>query len=430
MWFPFGLCATFRQPLQKEKRMRSFHLRIVLPVLCWLLLAPVVLAGQTVRYWYHVDNPDNNTIPELVAEFEKQNPDISIKAETVAWNSYYDNLYTSIIGGNAPDCAMIKLMAMPQLLEMDALVPLNSYIEKWDKKDDILPDLWSKVTAANGKIYLLPMQYIVSYLYIRKDLFDKYNVKIPTTMDEFLAAAKALTLDTTGDGRIDLYGFGYRGGKAGQEHWGVFVLPDAAEMTSEQLSAPSVNAANQFVIDLFRVHKVMPPSAPNDGFNEITTGFRSGLTAMTIHHIGSSQRMVEALGDKVSAVPVPKAGRNGGGWTNFGDEENAIFSASKNKEAAWKWISFLATAEYNNKLVQSTGQLPVTKTGSANWNVHEKRFLDATIASLPFAHTLPLTPATQEFVNVVWPMEMQRAMLGQITSQEMLKTFSELFNKK
>lgn len=409
--------------------MRKFRLRPLLSVLCGFLIASSALAGQTVRYWYHVDNPDNNTIPELVAEFEKQNPDIKIKAETVAWNSYYDNLYTSIIGGNAPDCAMIKLMAMPQLLEMDAVVPLDDYIAKWDKKDDVLDALWDKVKAGDGKTYLLPMQYIVSYLYIRQDLFDEHKVTIPTNMEEFLAAAKALTLDTNGDGRVDIYGFGYRGGKAGQEHWGIFALPDAKDMTSEQLNAPSVNAANQFVIDMFRVHKVMPPSAPNDGFNEITTAFRSGLTAMTVHHIGSSQRMVEALGDKVSAVPVPKCGRDGDGWTNFGDEENALMSASKNKDAAWKWIAFLATSEYNNKLVQSTGQLPITKSGSANWDLHEKRFLDATIESLPMAHTLPLKPETQEFVNVVWPMEMQRAMLGQIDSKTMLKAFDGLFNK-
>lgn len=399
--------------------------------IAFLFAVTPAFAGQvTVRYWYHTDNPDIDTIPELVQKFERENPDIRIKAESVAWNSYYDNLYTSIIGGNAPDCAMVKLQSMPQLLEMEALEPLDSYIAKWDGREDILDDLWEKMKAPDGKTYLLPLQYIVSYLYYRADLFQEHNVKIPTNPEEFLAAAKALTLDTNNDGRIDIYGYGFRGAKGGaQEHWGAFVLPDAAEMTSAQLSDPHTVAMNQYLIDLFREHKVVPPSAPNDGFNEVTTAFRTGLTAMTIHHIGSSARMVEALGEKVSAVPVPRCGKDGAGWTNFGDEEHSILVTSKNKGAAWRWIAFLSIAENNNRLVVTTGQLPVTKTGSAKWDLHEKRFIDATVDSLPIARTLPLVPATQDFINNVWPSEMQRAMLGQIDSKTMLQFFDKLYNK-
>ncbi len=36
---------------------------------------------------------------------------------------------------------------------------------------------------------------------------------------------------------------------------------------------------------------------------------------------------------------------------------------------------------------------------------------------------------TQEFIMNVWPSEMQRAMLGQISSEEMLNIVDELYNK-
>ncbi|MDR3077351.1 MAG: sugar ABC transporter substrate-binding protein [Planctomycetota bacterium] len=406
--------------------------KVFLLCLCLALASAVgAPAGQTVvRYWYHLDNPDNDYLKNIIKVFEEKNPDIKIQAELIPWNGYYDSLYTSIIGGNAPDCGEVKLMAMPQLVEMEAIEPLDPYLAKWDSRGDILEDLWPKMVHANGKTYLLPLQYVVSYLYIRQDLFEKYNVKIPTNRDEFLAAAKALTRDTDGDGRIDLYGFGYRGGRAGQEHWGIFTLPNAKEMTSAQLSDPWTIEANRFVVDLFREHKVMPPSAPNDAFVEIVGAFRKGLTAMTINHIGSAPMMVESLGDKVTAVKVPACGKNGEAWTNFGDEENAIFSASKNKEAAWRWISFLSTGEYNKMWAEGAAQLPVTKSASQSWTFHNRRFVTATIESLPFAYSLPLTPATQEFVNNVWPMEMQRAMLGEIPPDQMLKTFDQLFNQK
>lgn len=48
-------------------------------------------------------------------------------------------------------------------------------------------------------------------LHIRKDLFEKHNVKVPTTLEELEAAAKQLTIDENGDGKPDIYGFLSRG---------------------------------------------------------------------------------------------------------------------------------------------------------------------------------------------------------------------------
>ena len=84
------------------------------------LAAGSAQAESTVRFWYHFDNPDN-PVADLVAKFEAANPGIKVEAENIPWNSYYDNLYTAIAGGNAPDAAMVKLFAQPRLVEMGAL---------------------------------------------------------------------------------------------------------------------------------------------------------------------------------------------------------------------------------------------------------------------------------------------------------------------
>ena len=71
---------------------------------------------------------------------------------------------------------------------------------------------------------------------------------------------------------------------------------------------------------------------------------------MTIHHIGSSNDLVKALGDKVSAVPVPAC--DGGRWTSYGDESLADLLAAEDKDAAWKWISFLAERRQQRRVQQ------------------------------------------------------------------------------
>ncbi|QQM32087.1 sugar ABC transporter substrate-binding protein [Martelella lutilitoris] len=384
-------------------------------------------ADDTVRFWYHFDNADN-PMSDLIAKFEEQNPGITIEAENVPWNSYYDNLYTSIIAGNAPDAAMVKLYAQPRLVEMGALVPIDDYISSWDGKADLQDDLLDLTKGPDGNQYYLPIQYVVLYLYYRADMLAELGMEVPKTCEEFREAAKALTQDTNGDGNPDIYGFGFRGAKGGQEHWGSLVLSrDGVSLDQPGgLTNPTAIEGTQWVVDLFQKDHVFPPSAPNDGFKEVTGALKAGKTAMTIHHIGSANDMVAALGDKISATTVPECG--GGHWTTFGDESTAIFSSAENKDAAWKWISFLSTTGNNKEFNEATGQLPVTKSDSANWTLHPKRFVDATVASLPFAVTLPNTPETSDFVNTVWPVNMQRALTGEITAEKMNQNIEELFN--
>lgn len=383
-------------------------------------------AAETVRFWYHFDNADN-PMTDLVAKFEKENPDIKIEAENIPWNSYYDNLYTAIVAGNGPDAAMVKMFAQPRLIEMGALEPIDDRVNAWAGKDDMQADLFNLTRASDGKTYYLPVQYVVLYLYYRADMFQELGLKVPTTCDEFRDAAIKLTRDANGDGQPDVYGFGFRGGKGGHDHWASLVLSrEGVSFDKGGMTSDAAVAGTQFVVDLFSKDHVFPPSAPNDGFKEIIGAFKAGTTAMTIHHIGSSNGMVEALGDKVSAVPVPECG--GGHWTAFGDESTAVFSAAANKDAAWKWISFLSTAGNNAEFNKATGQLPVTKTDSANWTLHQKRFVEATVSSLPYAQLLPNVAATSDFVNTVWPVNMQRALTGEITAAEMNAEIDKLYN--
>ncbi len=391
------------------------------------LLAGQADAASTVRFWYHFDNPEN-PMSDLVKKFEDANPDIKIDARNIPWNSYYDNLYTAIAGGNAPDAAMLKMFALPRLLEMEALEPLDDRINSWDGKDNILDNLFELTKAQDGKHYYLPVQYVALYLYYRADMFAELGLTPPKTCEELRDAAIKLTRDTNGDGRIDTYGFGFRGGKSGHEHWGTFTLGRTGVALDASLNSEAGVAGTQFVVDLLQKDKVFPPSAPNDGFQEIIGAFKTGVTAMTIHHVGSSRDLVAALGDKVSAVPVPECG--GGRWTTFGDESSGVLSSATDKEAAWKWISFLSTEGNNALFNTATGQLPVTKTDTASWNGHEARFVEATKDSLPFAHLLPASSNTPEFVNTVWPANMQRALLGQITAADMNAAIAKLFEKQ
>ena len=58
----------------------------------------------------------------------------------------------------------------------------------------------------------------------------------------------------------------------------------------EDMTTPEAVQGMQDFIDIYTKGYV-PPTATSDGFNEIIANFKSGLTAMTIHHTGSSADM-------------------------------------------------------------------------------------------------------------------------------------------
>ena len=231
----------------------------------------------TVRWWYHFDDP-KATPDELVAAFQKEHPDIKIEPENIPWGGGgdYDNrLYTSIIAGNGPDTAMVKFNNLARLIEMDAIVPLDKWIDAWAARSDISADLWRLHTAPDGKRYYMPLQYVVLYLYVRLDLLAKQNLKPPTNFDEFLNASKALTGG-------ELWGFGVRGGSGGHDSWMPFAFGTGAKPVRGGFVSPQALAQNRYFIDLYRTHKVCPPSAPTDAFLQIVNNLKSGRVAMTV----------------------------------------------------------------------------------------------------------------------------------------------------
>jgi len=259
----------------------------------------------------------------------------------------------------------------------------------------------------------------VLYLYMRQDWFAQNSLPPPDDFGAFLKAAEALT-------RGERWGFGLRGGAGGHDFWCTFVLGGGAKMQKGGLVTPQALAANRWFIDLYRAHPVCPPSATTDGFLQIINNMKAGRTAMTIHHIGSANELSAALGDAITAVPVPR-GPQGEGWTTYGDGSSAVFSACANPDAAWKWVSFLSTGPTNASFARLSGQLPVTSSSLRTWDVQPRRFIEASQKSLPIAKTLPASSQTADFTRTVWPQTTQKALLGRISPDDMMRVFEQLY---
>ena len=215
---------------------------------------PAIAQTVTLRWWYHFDNPQNSPAA-FVAKFEKDNPGIKIQAEAIPWGGgtdYANRIFASAVAGTLPDTGLVRLSYLSQLMEMDAITPLDDYLKGWTARADISDDLWKLNTAKDGKKYYVPAHYVVLYLCYRTDLFREAGLQPPKTFEEFRTCAKALT-------KGDIYGFGMRGGAGGFDNWGPFVLGGGASFDKGGMVTEKALKQNEWYVNLFRQDKVTAP---------------------------------------------------------------------------------------------------------------------------------------------------------------------------
>ncbi|GAA0310461.1 multiple sugar transport system substrate-binding protein [Gracilibacillus halotolerans] len=381
--------------------------------------------GPTLTYWYWADNSDySDLMQNIITEFNETNDKgITVVGEEYPWDGggFMETLFTASVGGGAPDVATFKLTSTPLFTANDLLANLDDYIENWDKKDDIDPNIYDIMKTASGtdSIYLMPWNTQVLYVYYRPSIFEEAGVEVPTTYEEFLTAIEKTTMDTDGDGQTDIYGFGMRGATGGQEPWGSFIHARGGSF-DDLTSEASIRGMQDF-IDIYE-NGYVPKTATTDGFNEIIANFKSGHTAMTIHHTGSSADMVETFGDDVSAFPFP-AGE--GQWTSMGDTENVIFESSEHKDAAFEWVSYLAAEKGQEDWTVATGNVPVSKTVQELDFFQENEFMKASIDGMSYAGIVPIKDTTTEWINTIWPNTIASALLGERSADEAMEILHE-----
>ncbi len=402
------------------KRTLAFVLVAVLS-----MTALVAVSAQqkpvTIVHWYWADNPSYSAqMQKIAADFNATNgKGITVVAQEYPWDggAYSETLFRAVMGGGGPDTSSFKLTSTPLFTANNLLVNLDEFLAKWKDKDKIDSSLYDTMRKASGtkSVYVMPWNTQILYVYYRPSLFKKAGVSVPKTYAEFLEACKKLTMDTNGDGKTDVYGFGMRGAKGGQEPWGSFIWARGGNF--DNLTTPQAIQGMQDFIDLYK-NGYAPPTAPMDGFQEIIANFKSGKTAMTIHHIGSSIGMVDTFGDDVAAFAFPGGV---GRWTSMGDTENVILKSSKNREAAFEWLAYLATGKGQEAWCVATGNVPVSKDVQQLPFFQNNRFMKVSIEGAPYAGIFPILDTTTEWISTIWPNTVAAALTGKISAAEAMK---------
>jgi len=389
------------------------------------------LAGTEIVYWYTQDDTTDPTVQNLADQFEEETG-ISVNImDDIAQPDFFDSLVNAVAAGNAPDVAHLNTNMLGQLIAAGVLEDLNDEIDAWENADEITETLWRFVENADGTVrYALPHKFLMFYMYYRADLFEQAGVEVPKTQEEFVAASQAMA----DAGVPNQYGFDIRGGANGQDQWAAFLVAGGARFVDESgeiiFDSPEARAANDLYV---ATYGSAPPGAINDGFPQIIANFQAGTATMIVNHLAAADQLTAALGeDKVGAALIPSTTGDPSQTEYMGTMNmNSVLTSSEKKEAAFAWISYLAEADAQMAIAQSTnGFLPVVDSVLEDPVFADDKFFQLSIeASRSGVVAWPPVPGSTRATQQVWQPLFQGALLGQNENDDVVSGVAEAFEE-
>lgn len=384
-----------------------------------------LLAGpghaETLKLVEVITSPERTeTLKATVAKFEAANPGTTVEIVSLPWGQAFEAVATMVAGGDVPD--VIEMPDAWQGLYADQLVSLDDYVAGWEHGATLTDKTVDMGKVINGKINMIPYGFYLRAMFYNKKLLAEAGVAAPPkTMEEFMAAAEAVSKL---DGK---YGYCLRGSVGGANGWVMMaaVMNGTNEFFTEdgkaRINEPGSVAGIQFLMDLYQ-KGYAPKDAVNWGFNEIVAGFYSGTCAFLDQDPDALIAIAERMpAEDFAVIPMP-VGPSGKAFPTMGYAGWSIFDAAKDKGKAWDLVATLSSPEANLDWAKRVGVIPIHKGAEQDEHFKSEQFAGwfEELNSPNYVPTLMPTYLEQwGFFNSSFLVETsQQALLGQKTAQE------------
>ncbi|WP_080832983.1 ABC transporter substrate-binding protein [Cohnella massiliensis] len=365
----------------------------------------------------------------MIEEFEKEYPNIKVKAETVGGGTgYMDALKARFAAGEGPDIFNNGGVSEMQLWK-EHLADLSG--EPW--VGHLLEGTGDGMTDTDGKLYGMPMNMEgYGYLY-NKDLFEQAGiVELPTTLTELKAAAQKLqdagiTPFANGFAEWWIIGshftnvaFGYQEDPAGfieQVNSGAATIPDNALLKELQgLMDTTIQYGNDNPL--------------TTDYNTQVTLFASGQAAMLQQGNWVESMVYEINPDlNMGILPMPINDGDASGKIVAGVPNNwAVNKNSPNLEAAKTFLNWMVSSEAGQRyMTEEFGFIPAfdnIATDKLSQTSQDIVAYSKEGKTIPMIWTSWPDGANKEFAS-----SMQQYSAGQIGWDQVLNQMQASWNK-
>lgn len=336
-------------------------------------------------------------------QIEAQFP--NIKLELISGNPVGSEFIQELIAkGEMPDINVGN--PSKELVEnLDFLMPIDEYIEKTNFdlsifQEGIVDNLRSLDPLGQGHLYGLPVENSVRALFYNKDIFDLFGEPYPEddmTWDEVLEIASRLT--------VNREGVQYRGLVLAPNSTPFMQLgvPGTDPQTGEIVFADDPRTKKFFeLLDRYRsIPGIVNPDTKNnpDGFSDGKQNI-----AMWVNNSPWLELLTRVEGFNFDMAAVPTWADMPNIAPTWGALPFNITKHSKNKDAAWSVISYLASEQGQIALSQA-GSPPVIKSEEAIREFTSMHVKEEYNVTAPFSQTLaklaPYSPYDESFSDFI-----------------------------
>jgi multiple sugar transport system substrate-binding protein len=377
--------------------------------------------------WQGVNPPANrDVLQKLVDRFNQQHPEIQVESLYVGQaDQQLPKILAAVVGNAPPDLLWFNSTITGQLVELNAIRPLDDWLAKTPLKDEIDASLEESMQY-RGQNWSIPFATNNTAVFYRPSLFKAAGItELPQTWDEFRDAARRLTQDTNSDGKIDRHGLVLPLGKGefAVFLWLPFMWAGGGEIVDTKTERPTLVdpgaiAALQFWQNLIKDGSAIL-SLPERGFE--TDNFLAGKVAMQITGPWTLAQLA-ATGVDFGVFPIPKGVRSA---TGIGGENLFAFKTNSVREqAALKFLEYVIGEEFQTEWALGTGYLPINLKARDSQKykafIQEQPTLSVFLEQAKYGRSRPLFPGYTRISDRLG-RALESVLLDRSSPQEALK---------
>ncbi|RPF20654.1 ABC transporter substrate-binding protein [Myceligenerans xiligouense] len=323
--------------------------------------APDPTGPVELTFWTWAPN-----IEKVVDLWNADNPDIQVVVNKQdGGDPAVTKLLTAIeAGSGAPDIMQAEYQKIPQLVSNDAVADISGQLSD-DTPGHFADGVWNAVTLGTDAVYAVPQDSGPMQFYYRADIFEKYNLDVPATWDEYAEVAMMLHEQDPDKylGTFSANDAGWFVGltqQAGASWYGI-----EGDAWAVDIDSPEVTRVAEYwgglVEDGVIDNKPMYTPEWNQGLNDGTqVGWLSAIWAP-----GVLEGNAPDTAGKWEMAPMPQWDENAEATGAWGGSATAVTSQSEHPEQAAKFIEWMNTDPVAvQALVDESGLYPADIPGS------------------------------------------------------------------
>jgi len=339
--------------------MRGFLCRMIAAALLAMLASQA--RAVEIEYWQYTFKQRVEAMDTLIAQFQKANPNITVKQVNVPYDNYRTRIAAAIPAGEGPDVAQLFYGWLTDYIKGGLLQPLPEDAFPTATIDhDFFP--FVQGMKVGGRYYALPTAVRSLALFWNRKVFQDAGLdpsKQPQTLAELVDIARKTTKrDPSGN----LLSAGIALDMTGQDaQWIREVLirefggaPYTDDGSKVLYNTPAGVAAVQWYADLITKEKVSELGFMTDG----VTAFRSGHAAMTIDGSFRLGAFDDQKGLDYGVAELPAYNGKRANFASYWANGITAKAHGEKLAAAAKFLAFITTPDAMQLWMEKVGELP------------------------------------------------------------------------